>query len=245
VIVIAAALGPVLRVDNDTALFRLPWAQLWSLPVATSAYPSRLMVFAFLALAASVALWLALPGRWRSPGSWARWLLAALALAALAGNINRLNYADPEQPGFPSFISTGEYQSYIAPGAVVVVISQRGNAGLLWQAQTGSYFRLSGGFVNAAISVGDGLPGPVAALMPPPGSPPLDVPAFRQYLADNQIADILVEGGQNGGRWPSVLRQAGLLGTQAGGVFVYPLARLPAGWPGAPSGTGPTVFGPD
>ncbi|HEY3879407.1 MAG TPA: hypothetical protein VGM12_12490 [Trebonia sp.] len=239
VIVIAAALGPVLRVDNTTTLFQLPWARVWSLPVATSAYPSRLMVFAFLALSVAVALWLALPGRRGSPASWARWLLAALALAALAGNINPLNYERSDQPGFPAFIASGAYQSYIAPDAIVVVISQRGNAGLLWQAETGSYFRLAGGFVNAAISAGNGLPGPVAAMLPPPGSPVSGVPAFRRYLAGNQIADILVEGGQASGRWPSLFKQAGLNGTEIGGVYVYPVAPPPPGWPGGPTGNGP------
>lgn len=231
VIVVLGALGPVLRVDNVTPLFRLPWSRVWSLPVATSAYPSRLMVFAFLAASVSVALWLALPGRWRSPASWARWLLAALALAALAGNINRLNVGD--QAGNPAFIASGQYRTVIAPDAVVVVISERGNAGLLWQAETGSYFRLAGGFVNAAISPDGGVPGPVARLLPPPGAPPAGVPAFFQYLGDNQIADILVEGGQHSGRWPSVLRQAGLCGTEEGGVFVYPVAPVPGSSPGA------------
>jgi hypothetical protein len=231
VIVVIAALGPVLRVDNVTPLFRLPWSRVWSLPVATSAYPSRLMVFASLAASVAVALWLALPGRWGSPASWARWLLAALALAALAGNINPLNVDD--QSGNPAFIATGAYRSFIAPGAVVVVISERGNAGLLWQAETGSYFRLAGGFVNAAISPDGGVPGPVTRLMPPPGGTLAGVPAFMGYLTGNQIADILVEAGPHGGRWPSLLKQAGLCGTDAGGVLVYPVAPVPGSSPGA------------
>jgi len=223
-LVILGALGPVLRLDNATPLFRLPWSRLWSLPVATSAYPSRLMVFAFLALSVAVALWLALPGRWRSPAAWARWLLAAAALAALAGNVNRLDFAD--QTGFPAFIAAGQYRAYLPAGAPVVVISQRGNAGLLWQAATGSYFRLAGGFVNEAISAGGDLPAPVARLMParpapaPAGDP---VPAFRRYLHDNQIADILVEGNGHQSDWPHVLQLAGLSGTEVGGVFVYPV----------------------
>ena len=221
ILVILGAFGPVLRVDNATPLFHLPWARLWSLPIATSAYPSRLMVFAFLAASVAVALWLALPGRWRAAGSWARWLLAALALAALAGNINRLDYGD--ESGTPAFIATGDYRSYVPPGATVVVLSQRGNAGLLWQAETNGYFRLAGGFVNAALTPNGGVPAPVTQLLPPSGSPPSAqaAAAFRRYLRDNQVADILVEDGQHSGNWPSVLRQAGLTGTTIGGVIVY------------------------
>jgi len=221
ILVILGAFGPVLRVDNATPLFHLPWARLWSLPIATSAYPSRLMVFASLAASVAVALWLALPGRWGAAGSWARWLLAALALAALAGNINRLDYGD--ESGTPAFIATGAYRTYLPPGATVVVLSQRGNTGLLWQAETNSYFRLAGGFINAALTPNGGLPAPVAQLMPPPGSAPAAPAkaAFRQYLRDNQVADILVEDGQHKGSWPSVLRQAGFTGTTIGGVIVY------------------------
>ena len=92
-----------------------------------------------------------------------------------------------------------------------MVLSRRGNAGLLWQAETSSYFRLAGGFINAALTPDGGLPAPVAQLMPPPGSAPAAPAqaAFLRYLRDNQIADILVEDGQHSGRWPSVLRQAG------------------------------------
>ena len=219
-VVILGAFGPVLRLDNATTLFRLPWSRLWSLPVATSAYPSRLMVFASLAASVAVALWLARPGPWRAAGSWARWLLAGLALAALGGNVNRLDYGD--QSGTPAFIATGAYRAYVPPGATVVVLSQRGNAGLLWQAETRSYFRLAGGFINAALTPDGGLPAPVAQLMPSPGSAPAEA-AFLQYLRDNQIADILVEDGRHSGRWPSVLRQAGLTGTPVGGVLVYPV----------------------
>ena len=39
-----------------------------------------------------------------------------------------------------------------------------------------------------------------------------------------KVADILVEDGRHSGRWPSVLRQAGLSGTPIGGVLVYPVA---------------------
>ncbi len=214
---------------TTTSLFSLPWSRLWSLPVATSAYPSRLMVFAALALSVGVALWLALPGRWQAAGSWARWLLAALALAALAGNVNRLDYGD--QTGVPAFFTTGEYRSYIPPDGTVVAISGRGNAGLLWAAVTDSYFRLAGGYINEALSANGGMPAPVAGLMSAPDTPPHNVPAFRAYLRHDHITDIVVEGNgyRHSGRWPSLLRQAGLSGTQVGGVFVYRLAPVPGG----------------
>jgi hypothetical protein len=226
ILVIAGALGPVLRLDNDNTVFTLPWSRLWSLPVATSAYPSRLMVFAALALSVAMALWLAQPGRWLGPVSWARWLLAGLALAALGGNIAPLNFED--KTGLPAFITTGAYRSYIPPDGLVVVISGRGNTGMLWSAATDSYFRLAGGFINAALSVDGDLPAPVAGLMSPPDTPPRNVPQFQAFLRDNQVTDILVEQGEgHEGRWPSLLKQAGLAGRADGGVLVYPVNAVP------------------
>jgi hypothetical protein len=226
VMVIAGALGPVLRLDNATSVFSMPWSRLWSLPVATSAYPSRLMVFAALALSVAVALWLALPGRWLRPGPWARWLLAVLALAALGGNIGKLNFND--NTGLPPFLTSGQYRSYIPPDGLVVVISERGNAGLLWSAATDSYFRLAGGFINAALSVDGDLPAPVAGLMSPPDTPPRNVPQFQAYLLHDHVADILVEEGPgHAARWPSLLKQAGLAGRSVGGVMVYPVNAIP------------------
>ena len=66
--VIALAVGPEL-VFGTSPPVRLPWAGLWSLPIARSAEPSRFIVFAVLALAIALALWLAMP---RSAGCCSR-----------------------------------------------------------------------------------------------------------------------------------------------------------------------------
>ena len=59
VLVLALAAGPILVLTTSTPC-TLPWARLWTLPIARSAEPSRFIVFGLLALAIALALWLAL-----------------------------------------------------------------------------------------------------------------------------------------------------------------------------------------
>jgi hypothetical protein len=64
--------------------------------------------------------------------------------------------------------------------------------------------------------------------MTPPRTPPRDVPQFQAYLRDSHVTDILVEEGEgHAGRWPSLLKQAGLAGRPDGGVMVYPVNAVP------------------
>jgi hypothetical protein len=86
--VIGLALGPNVVVGHEN-IFPLPWGGLWSLPLARSAEPSRLIIFAYLLLALALALWLAAPGkmpcRFRSRCSAARLLPGCAASRNTSG----------------------------------------------------------------------------------------------------------------------------------------------------------------
>jgi hypothetical protein len=210
VFIILVALGPALGVDGHQVT-GLPWARLWFLPIVRSALPGRFMLFAFLALAVMVALWLAAPSR----RLWARWLLALLAIAAVVADAPSITLA--HQPGAPAFITTGEYRHYLAPGDTVVVVSTSGNAGMLWQAETNFYMRLAGGFVNAAINHRTDLPPPVQGLS---HATKLRVQRFRTFLEEAEVAAILVETSSEP-RWAVVFRKLHLRGQAIGGVILY------------------------
>jgi hypothetical protein len=214
VLLILLALGPTLHIDSLSAVASLPWGRVWSLPIARSAYPVRLMVFVFLAFAVMTAMWLAGP----SKRSWARWLLAVLAAAAIVANTPPL--ALQNQSGFPAFITTGEYRHYLTPGETVVVLSRRGNVALLWQAQTDFYPKVAGGFINKAITGYDGVPGPVARLAIGGGLTKAHVRQFRSYLTTAKIGAILVEENE-AESWPAIFSRLGLHGQAVGGVIVY------------------------
>lgn len=213
VLLILGALGPTLHIDAWSAVGKLPWGRVWSLPIARSAYPVRLMVFVFLGLAVMTALWLAEPSkRW-----WARWLLGLLAAVAIVANTPPL--ATQDQSGFPAFITTAQYRQHLSPGETVLVLSERGNASLLWQAETDFYPRVAGGFINKAITQFGGVPKPVAELAIG-GLTKANVHAFREYIKTAKVGAILVEAGE-AGTWPANLAQLGLRGQSAGGVLVY------------------------
>jgi hypothetical protein len=211
-IVALVTLGPILHIDGHK-VYRMPWKHLWMLPVVHSAYPARLMVFVFLALAVMVALWLARPARW----PWPRWLLALLAIAAIAANTPALTLTS--QPGSPAFVSTAEYQHYLAPGSNVVVISGRGNAGMLWQAETDFRWRLAGGYLGSLLARQTDLPVRVADLASSPLTPQ-HIDRFWEYVAAADVTTILVEA-SSAGQWPAILGKLGLRGRLIGGVIVY------------------------
>jgi hypothetical protein len=229
--VIVVAIGPALAIGTSSPV-KLPWARLWSLPIARSAEPSRLIVFAVLALALALAMWLALPGGRRLRA--ARWGLGLLAAAAIlwdtptaysAINPIPLGYHPPAtmRPAnqLPPFITDGMYRQYLRPGEIVVVVTHRGNAGLLFQAEAGFYFRVVGGYINASLSTVSGLPHPVTALDRPSKS---SKRAFADYVRSARVGAIIVEQAWAEpwmGNFATVL---GMHGISAGGVTIYPVA---------------------
>jgi hypothetical protein len=212
VLLIVLALGPTVRIDSSFAVERLPWSRVWSLPIARSDYPVRLMVFVILALAVMTALWLAEPSkRW-----WARWMLALLAAAAIVANTPPLALQD--QSGSPAFITTGEYRQYLTPGETVVMLSEHPNVALLWQAQMDFYPRVAGGYISVKITGYDGVPAPVALLAGGLTKP--EVQRFRSYLTTAKVGAILVEENE-AGSWPAIFTRVGLRGQATGGVIIY------------------------
>jgi hypothetical protein len=177
--VIALAVGPAVVVTSTDHTYRLPWAHLWGLPIARSAEPSRFIVFAVLVLAAALALWLAAPGRNKVLTA-ARWGLGLLAVAAVITDTPTSYPAvQPLPPGYqapagmhavnplPAFITEGMYRRYLHPGEIVVVLTHRGNAGMLFQVASGFYFRIAGGYINASLTPVDAIPHALTLLAHP------------------------------------------------------------------------------
>jgi hypothetical protein len=231
-VVLAIAAGPSLII-TDRPVSALPWGGLWSLPIARSAEPLRLIIFGFLILAIALALWLTAPAASRLAQA-ARWGLAVLAMATILADLPMFPSATVPPPkgqvaaaamrpvgALPAFITGGLYRRYLKPGEIVVVVSQRGNAGMLFQADTGFYFRIAGGYINMSLSQQD--PPPVAALTHLTRD---TVRQFQDYVRDAGVGAILVEQAW-AKPWMSAFSRMGMHGTSAGGVTVYP-----TGYPG-------------
>ena len=118
----------------------------------------------------------------------------------------------------PAFLTDGLYRQYLRPGEIVVVVSRRGNAGMLFQADAGFYFRIAGAYINWSLSRQDALPAPVGLLSQPTR---VRVRQFRAYVKTAGVGAIIVE--QSWAEpWTSIFGRVGLHGTPVGGVTVYP-----------------------
>lgn len=210
--VVLASLGSSLRVGGGQ-LFAFPWARIWQLPIVRNAYPSRLMLFAYLALAVMTALWLARPQAKR----WLRVSLGVLVVAALVQDTGAVDIYS--RSTLPMFISSGAYRKHLSPGETVVVVSDVGNAGMLWQAQTDFYVRLAGGYINQAITKGSDLPRPVQRLAQ---ATPQSVAHFESYVRSARIGAILIDRNHEP-RWIGMFWRIGLKGYYADDVIVYPV----------------------
>jgi hypothetical protein len=241
---IVLAAGPNLAVTDIRHTHRLPWAPLWGLPVARSAEPSRFVVFAILGLALALAVWLAAPA-----GTpllrMARWGVGLLAVAVILTDSPTSYQAISPLPSnykaaatmhpvnrLPAFITAGLYRRYLRPGEIVVILTHRGNAGMLFQAAADFYFRIAGGYINASLTPADAIPHPITLLAHPSGRA---LRMFDDYIRSSGVGAIVVERAWEE-PWMN-LGRIGFRGVSAGGVTIYPmapwLARVTGHRPGA------------
>jgi hypothetical protein len=217
VVIFLLSLGPKLVID-DKIVATLPWGYIWSLPLLNSAESQRLMDFGQLVLALVMAIWLAHVTASKVALA-ARWGLAVLSLLAIFANLptfasvvtpqatnwKQANPGLPLSDEIPAFFTQGLYRQYLQPGENVVILSHRGNAMLLFQAETGFYFNVAGGFINASLNpdgnacptlkpVQNGVPCQVQGLSSlPPSVGRQRVEAFKSYVKTAHIGAIIVE----------------------------------------------------
>jgi hypothetical protein len=226
VLTVALAVGPELRIDGR-ARGPVPWERLWHLPFARNTEPLRIIIFANLLLAMIVAVWLVMPARNRLLLA-SRWALGLAAIAGIVSYVPALsrefavpggNRAATVRPthALPAFFTSGAYRNYLRQGETVVVVSDRGNAGMLFQAYTNFYMRLSGGFTNQTFTDPSALPAAVVALRHPT---PARERQFLAYIRQAGVRAIIVESAW-AAPWMNIFSRMGLDSTNAGGVHVY------------------------
>jgi hypothetical protein len=220
------AIGPELAIGTLHTV-PLPWALAWKLPLARSAFPVRFMVFGYLALAVMVAVWLSAPLRLAA----VRWMLGVLAVAAVIANIPYMSPAQPSsRASLPAFITAGQYRRYLARGETVLVISGRGNAGMLFQAVTDGYFRIAGGYVNQAITQHTDLPAEISDLngagtsAASPAGKTVEGVAL-DYLEDSGIGAVLFEDNSAQPHLLSAFRRMRLRSRVVGGVTMFQIPK--------------------
>jgi len=211
-IIVVISLGPVFYLEGRPSGVP-PWAALFRLPFVRNAYPLRLMEFAYLVLAVATAVWLAGPAK---RVRWARWPLAVLVILSIGLDAAPIKVKTHNE--VPTFISEAQYRRQLSPGEIVVVISNTGNAAMLWQAQSRFYMRIAGGYINQDINHRTDLPAQVHVLTNPT---PAHIAMFEKFVKADHIGAILLDRG-NVPRWVDIFGDLGLVGHTTGGVVVYP-----------------------
>ena len=209
-VIIVAALGPVLHVAGHS-LVSMPWAVVFKLPLLKQALPVRLANYGFMVVAVIVTMSLAEPKpRFTN-------MLVAYGLAALIPNPSILLWPGRYQQ--PAFFSTGIYRKILHQGENIVVFPY-GVTGpsMMWQAESGMYFSMSGGYIGPTPEEFQRWPAVNAALF----SLPLADSGrqLRSFAAAHGAEAIVAADGA--GVLPAAL---GIKPIKLGGVSVYQLPR--------------------
>ena len=212
------SLGVTLTIAGQQT-FHLPYDWLLKLPLFNETTPTRYGLFVSLGAALAAALWISW-ARGRTNVIW-RWLVGLAAVAFLLPAHQRSGWV--RAPGQPTFFTTSTYKKYVKRNEIVMTIPySQGGDEMLWQADTGMYFRLAGGYM--------GYPPPWEANIPiihyqlyfGAPTPPADgVSQLRSLVASHHIGVVLVQQ-TSALNWPILLHQAGFhLTATTGGIEVY------------------------
>lgn len=209
-----ASFGSHLAVNGKGAR-TLPYDWLTSWPPFGDILPSRLMMYATLAIAIGVADWLAdTRGRrgWRGT-AW-RWGTVAVGALLLLPNLSTGWWS--AAPHNPPFFTTAAYRRYLAPGESVLVLpyGQVDNS-MLWQAETGFYFKMPEGYLA------DYTPPRFAALAATTqfeSNQPVDLAALSTFVRTLHVRHIVIAAP---GPYQAELQTLGLHAQSVGGVLVY------------------------
>ena len=215
-VILLFSLGPVLKLSGPTGV-PMPWKLFMKLPLIHRALPGRFMMYGFLVLAVVVAIWVTVGGRL----AWARWLVAAAGAVLLLPNLG-LSFAAKAEP--PPFFAEGLYRRVLSPGEMVVPSAIPVARSMLYQAETGMYFRIPAGYFGSSPP---GVAQRRIARAVTTGHPPLfQAPMVRKFLVSKGVGAILVITGRpfRIEEWKRFLRFLHVRPVRLGGVTVY---RLP------------------
>jgi hypothetical protein len=209
----AAALGTSLHVGGHR-LVPLPWALLAHLPGLSNVLPVRLALFATLAAAVIVALWL------RSARGPLAVALPLLAVLALVPRVDLPVWSTTPQR-LPFFVD-GLYRDCLGPDENVIAVPYGGQGeSMLWQAESGFAFRLAGGYIRP-LPPPSFLRDPAVREITYEGDAPRAAD-LRRLVRDKHVTRIVVTAAAAPG-WRGALRSFGPP-TRTGGVLVYPACR--------------------
>lgn len=213
-VLIVLATGAHLHIAGLVTL-PMPWEWIRHLPLLRRAIPLRLGAYVYLIVALVLALWLAQP---RS-GVWQRgkWAVALIGLVLLFPNLGQGWWSS--RPSNPSFFTSQKYRHYLTQNETVLVLPWGTQSDeMLWQAETGFWYRQTGAYLGALLPLDyqrDPLLAPLNGSNVPPSSSEI-----RGFLTGRHVDAVVVEASDQG-YWTRLLTGIGLHGTTVGGVTIY------------------------
>jgi hypothetical protein len=213
VVCFVVSLGTELHVAGENTGIWMPWSLLHPLPLFDHVITSRFWVFALLAIAIAVALWLAEPSRRRA----AKWAVAVAGLALLVPNVSSDFWSG--RPTERAFFTGDEHERYVREDERVLVLPFTPSS-MLWQAETGMAFEMVEGYLS---------PEPPADYRNDPFYDELvsseiggeeGLEELRDFLERREVTAVVVEQ-KAAGPWPLMLAGLGLTPIKTGGVIFY------------------------
>ena len=214
-----ASLGSWLTIGGRR-LVVLPWVHLAGRPLFEVVIPARLSLYTALATCVVAAWWAASSPR--GP-RWLRVAIPALAVLALLPNVFWRGWA--RTPRLPQlFTTTSLYRSCLSRGANVLPIptGARGDS-LLWQVESGFWFRLSDGYVSPAVPPAFEHPQGVQRIAANDLPPKVTVADVREFVRLEHVSAIVLDPRLAPAWRPLLARLARPVAL--GGVLIYRFGR--------------------
>jgi hypothetical protein len=212
------ALGARLVVAGHRTRLELPWALVNDLPLASHALTIRAFVLVWLALAVTVALFLARGGR-------LRWLVFSLLALTLAPSLDGALWVTKLDR--PALFEGDRWRAVVRPGENVlnIPLTFDGQA-MLWQEEAGFGFRMTGGYVNAKVP--DALwQHPIVRSLFGAPIPPFPARDLRALASERQV-DVVLMPRSFPAPWPQVVSAAFGRPRAVGGMLAW---RVRGAWP--------------
>jgi hypothetical protein len=212
------ALGSHLHVAGLETV-ALPFALVRRMPVIDLLAPSRLVMYTALALAIGMAAWLA-AGQTGTRGALLRWSVFAVAAAMVLPNIGSGLWG--EAPSNPRFFRSALYRRHLRPGESVLVLPYAAqDLSMLWQAETGFYFRMPEGYLSNEVPkpwVGEPIVHELES------GKPVNPAALAGFLETNEVGAVIVDDSPDlHNSYAGQLAALGLRGESTGGVTIFNL----------------------
>jgi hypothetical protein len=209
------SIGPVLHVLGTTSI-PMPWWLFNKLPLINQALPERLGMYLSLDATLIACIYFSQT----TDAAWLRIGLASLSLLLIVPDpVWRMVAVTSVAADEPLFCKSGEYKQYIAPRDNVLFLPHgEESMSLLWQAESGFYYRIATGRV--------GMIPPTVANWPilqsfDSGDEISDFSEqLEAFLGANRVSTIIVEERKQH-HWPRLLSKLRVTPVSVDGVMLY------------------------